>query len=85
MSAVLSQNTQHATEHTKHRPSVLHLGISRIGYEVRSYFRSTDAVFFTFLFPVIMLGIFTSAFSAAGNIGAAPDGTGGISVAQRRP
>ncbi|AMB59638.1 ABC transporter permease [Microterricola viridarii] len=62
------------------RPSVVSLGISRIGYEVRSYFRSPDAVFFTFLFPVIMLGIFTSAFSSSGNIGTAPDGTGGISV-----
>ncbi|PPL20415.1 ABC transporter permease [Microterricola pindariensis] len=62
------------------RPGVVALGISRIGYEVRSYFRSPDAVFFTFLFPVIMLGIFTSAFSASGNIGTAPDGTGGISV-----
>lgn len=79
MSATLTSNRPPA-EQTLRRPGVLHLGISRIGYEVRSYFRSTDAVFFTFLFPVIMLGIFTSAFSASGNIGAAPDGTGGISV-----
>lgn len=51
------------------RPGVLHLGASRIVYEVRSYFRSVDTVFFTFLFPVIMLAIFTSAFSASGDIG----------------
>lgn len=62
------------------RPGVLRLGINQIGYEVRGYFRTPDAVFFTFLFPVIMLGIFTAAFSAAGNIGTAPDGSGGISV-----
>ncbi|WP_430644824.1 ABC transporter permease [Agromyces sp. GXS1127] len=61
------------------RPGRLSLGVSRIGYEVTSYFRSTDAVFFTFLFPFIMLGIFTAAFSSAGDIQPAP-GMEGISV-----
>ena len=61
-------------------PNTLTLGAHRIGYEVRSYFRSPDTVFFTFLFPIMMLAIFTAAFSSAGNIGAAPDGTGGITV-----
>ena len=61
-------------------PSTLALGISRIGYETRLYFRSPDTLFFTFFFPFIMLGIFTAAFSAAGNIGTNPDGTGGVSV-----
>lgn len=60
--------------------TTLRLGASRVAYETRVYFRSPDSVFFTFLFPFIMLGIFTAAFSAAGNIGAAPDGSGGISV-----
>ncbi|TFD74556.1 ABC transporter permease [Cryobacterium sp. Sr8] len=59
---------------------ILRLGASRVGYETRVYFRSPDSVFFTFLFPFIMLGIFTAAFGAAGNIGTAPDGSGGISV-----
>ena len=59
---------------------VLSLGISRVRYETRLYFRSPDSVFFTFLFPFIMLGIFTAAFGSAGNIGTNPDGTGGISV-----
>jgi ABC-2 type transport system permease protein len=40
----------------------LRLGASRIGYEVRAYFRQTDSVFFTFLFPVLMLTIFSVAF-----------------------
>ncbi|MCU1445580.1 ABC transporter permease [Cryobacterium sp.] len=62
------------------RHSILRLGLSRIGFEIRLYFRSTDTVFFTFLFPFIMLGIFTAAFSAQGNIGTNPDGSGGISV-----
>ncbi|WP_353827838.1 ABC transporter permease [Agromyces sp. SYSU T0242] len=55
------------------RPGRLAVGLTRIGYEVRSYFRSPDAVFFTFLFPVIMLGIFTAAFSASGDIQPGPD------------
>ncbi len=57
------------------------LGASRIGYELRVYFRQGDSVFFTFLFPIVMLSIFAVAFSTSGNIGAAPDGSGGISFA----
>ncbi|WP_339620905.1 ABC transporter permease [uncultured Salinibacterium sp.] len=41
----------------------LTLGFSRIKYEVRAYFRQGDSVFFTFLFPVVMLTIFSVAFS----------------------
>ena len=36
----------------------LRLGVSRIGYEVKTYFRQGDSVFFTFLFPLVMLTIF---------------------------
>ncbi|MCU1577617.1 MAG: transporter [Leifsonia sp.] len=57
------------------------LGISRIGYEVKTYYRQGDTVFFTFLFPVVMLGIFSVAFSGLGNVGTNPDGTGGITQA----
>ncbi len=79
--STLTASTNSSTQPRRRRaPGILTLGISRIGYEVRSYFRSPDAVFFTFLFPVMMLGIFTAAFSASGNIGTAPDGSGGISV-----
>ncbi|GAA5230464.1 ABC transporter permease [Arthrobacter cryoconiti] len=59
----------------------LELGTSRIGYELRLYFRQGDSVFFTFLFPILMLSVFAVAFSTSGNIGAAPDGSGGISFA----
>ena len=41
----------------------LRLGASRIRYEVKTYFRQGDAVFFTFLFPLVMLTIFSVAFS----------------------
>lgn len=57
----------------------IRLGLTRIGYEIRVYFRVGDQVFFTFLFPVVMLSIFATAFSTAGNVGTNPDGTGGIS------
>jgi ABC-2 type transport system permease protein len=39
------------------------LGLSRIRYEVTTYFRQGDAVFFSFLFPLVMLTIFSVAFS----------------------
>jgi ABC-2 type transport system permease protein len=41
----------------------LKLGLSRVRNEVRSYFRQGDSVFFTFLFPLVMLTIFSTAFS----------------------
>jgi ABC-2 type transport system permease protein len=59
----------------------LRLGLSRVGYEVRSYFRQGDAVFFTFLFPIVMLAIFSVAFSAMGKIGAGAHGAGGVTYA----
>lgn len=46
-----------------HPGRTLRLGASRIGYEVKGYFRQGDSVFFTFLFPVVMLSIFSVAFS----------------------
>ncbi len=51
-------------------------GAVRIGYEVRSYFRAPDSVFFTFLFPIIMLALFSVAFDSAPDIQAGP----GVSV-----
>ncbi|MCX7520739.1 ABC transporter permease [Microbacterium sp. STN6] len=59
----------------------IRLGISRIGYETRLYFRQGDTVFFTFLFPLVMLSIFAVAFSSQGDLGAAADGSGGITIA----
>jgi ABC-2 type transport system permease protein len=51
----------------------LRLGGLRIGYEVRAYFRQGDTVFFTFLFPVVMLTIFSVSFSNA-SFGQTADG-----------
>ena len=62
-----------------HRPNMLRVGASRIVHETKGYFRSPDAVFFTFLFPMIMLGIFTAAFSARGDVVPGP-GMEGVSL-----
>lgn len=51
----------------------LRLGLSRAGYELRAYFRQGDTVFFTFLFPLLMLTIFSVAFSDS-EFGRTPDG-----------
>ncbi len=56
----------------------LRLGVSRAVYETRVYFRQGDTLFFTFLFPIVMLAIFAVAFSGLGDVGAAPDGAGGV-------
>ncbi|GAA1449408.1 ABC transporter permease [Leifsonia poae] len=57
------------------------LGVLRVRYETLMYYRQADTIFFTFLFPVVMLGIFSVAFQGLGNVGTAPDGSGGITQA----
>ena len=43
-------------------PSPLRIGVARTGLEVKQFFRAGAAVVFTFLFPIILLFIFASAF-----------------------
>ena len=52
----------------------LRLGGIRIGYETRAYFRQGDTVFFTFLFPIVLLTIFAVSFSES-SFGRTSDGT----------
>lgn len=47
------------------------LGIRRILFELRQYFRAGDQVFFTFLFPTLMYVVFATIFT--GDIGEGPD------------
>lgn len=61
--------------------TTLPLALVRARYEVLVYFRQADTIFFTFLFPVVMLGIFSVAFQGLGKVGAAADGSGGITQA----
>lgn len=44
-------------------PGAIGLARTRIAYEIRGYFRQGDTVFFTFLFPVLILTIFASIFT----------------------
>lgn len=60
----------------------LRAGLSAVRLELRGYFRTPDTVFFTFLFPILMLGIFGLAFGSVGEVGARPDGTGGITMSE---
>lgn len=62
-------------------PGVLSAGLRAIKLELRAYFRVPDVVFFTFLFPVLMLGVFGAAFQSMGDVGELPDGSGGVSFA----
>lgn len=47
------------------------LGIRRIPFELRQYFRAGDQVFFTFLFPTLMYVVFATIFT--GDLGSGPD------------
>lgn len=58
----------------RRRVSTLGLGLGRAGYEIRSYFRAPDQVFFTFLFPVLLLSIFSVAFGDDASIRAGDSG-----------
>ncbi len=54
-------------------PGVLRTGIHRTRFEILQYFRAGDTVFFTFLFPVFMLALFSVAFGGDGDIRLAPE------------
>ena len=43
-------------------PSPLKIGVSRTGLEVKLFFREKEQVIFTFLFPIMMLVIFSAVF-----------------------
>ncbi|MHC2998238.1 ABC transporter permease [Microbacterium sp. HJ5] len=53
-------------------PGVVPAGLWRGRFELKQYFRSGDTLFFTFLFPVFMLGLFSVAFGADGDVQMAP-------------
>lgn len=48
------------------------LGVRRISFELRTYFRSGDAVFFGFLFPILMLSLFSTVFGGDGPVSYGP-------------
>ncbi len=44
-------------------PSPVKVGLSRVGLEVKQFFREREQLIFTFFFPIIFLGIFSAVFS----------------------
>ncbi|MBU4336241.1 MAG: ABC transporter permease [Actinobacteria bacterium] len=51
-------------------PGTLRLGVHRVGYELRQFFRAKDAVVFIFAYPIIMMGIFATVFGGSVDLGA---------------
>lgn len=76
-----AERARSADARRRRAPGILGAGLASMRFELRGYFRSPDTVFFTFLFPILMLAIFGVAFDSVGEIGAKPDGTGGITMA----
>ena len=56
--------------------NALTLGVRRARLELRAFFRETDSLVFSFLFPLIMLAIFSVAFGADETITTGPDDSG---------
>lgn len=52
--------------------STVALGAWRARFELLQYFRSPDTLFFTFLFPIFMLGLFSVAFGSDGDVSMGP-------------
>jgi ABC-2 type transport system permease protein len=50
------------------RRSIVAVGLWRARFEILQYFRSGDSLFFTFLFPIFMLGLFSVAFGSDGEV-----------------
>ncbi|WP_434968887.1 ABC transporter permease [Microbacterium sp. bgisy207] len=46
----------------------LRQGVRRTGFEIRGYTRSPESIFFTFLFPILMLALFSTVFGADGEV-----------------
>jgi ABC-2 type transport system permease protein len=44
-------------------PGIISVGFARIGYELKTYLRTPDSMFFNFSFPLMMLLVFSIAFS----------------------
>jgi ABC-2 type transport system permease protein len=66
---------------TTRMPGIVPTGLWRARFELLQYFRSGDTLFFTFLFPVFMLGLFSVAFGADGDVQIAP-GVPALSMAE---
>jgi ABC-2 type transport system permease protein len=57
-----TEQTDDVGGRTGSAPSTLSLGAARTVLELKAFFRERDALIFSFLFPIIMLGIFSLVF-----------------------
>lgn len=79
-----AENTRTQTRGTllpARRRNPVAVGAWQARFEIVQYFRSGDTLFFTFLFPVFMLGLFSVAFGSDGDVQLAP-GLPPISMAE---
>lgn len=53
---------------TSRSRGVIGAGVWRARFELLQYFRSLDTLVFTFLFPIVMLGLFSVAFGGQGDM-----------------
>ena len=81
MSATVEKTRAAGVRPRRTRRNVLSVGVWRTRFELMQYFRSGDTLFFTFLFPVFMLGLFSVAFGSDGDVQVAP-GVPAISMAE---
>jgi ABC-2 type transport system permease protein len=81
MSVTVEKSQAADVRQRRARRNVLSVGIWRTRFELMQYFRSGDTLFFTFLFPVFMLGLFSVAFGSDGDVQIAP-GVPPISMAE---
>lgn len=81
MSVTVEKSRAADVRQRRTRRNVLSVGIWRTRFELMQYFRSGDTLFFTFLFPVFMLGLFSVAFGSDGDVQIAP-GVPPISMAE---
>lgn len=81
MNAVHTVGAERGDAATRRARGVFAEGLRATRFELIGYFRSPDTVFFTFLFPIVLLGIFGAAFASQGKIGELPDGSGGVTMA----
>ena len=69
MSVITHQNTTaRSTAGRSRSRSRIGMGLWRGRFEIAQYVRSGDTVVFTFLFPILMLGLFAVAFGADGDM-----------------
>jgi len=77
----MSTVSEVTTSRSRAGRSTFGMGLWRARFELKQYFRSLDTIVFTFLFPIVMLGLFTVAFGSDGDMQPGP-GLPPVSVAQ---